>query len=67
MINLYRLYLNLKLTQRLNAVCQMAALIKNKIKAGDSTTYRNLLLYGPPGSESESYSGISTILSNGFL
>ena len=37
-------------TNRLNSVCQMAALIKNKIKAGDSTTYRNLLLYGPPGS-----------------
>lgn len=39
-----------EVTQRLNSVCQMAALIKNKIKAGDSTTYRNLLLYGPPGS-----------------
>lgn len=37
-------------TNRLNHVCQMTALIKNKIKTGESSAFRNLLLYGPPGS-----------------
>lgn len=37
-------------TNRLNYVCQMTALIKNKIMTGEPSAYRNLLLYGPPGS-----------------